>query len=199
MSDSDFMIDGNDATGVNVVDGNTLTFSFPTTSDGVHNVSISGLENLQGIVVAPDNFTFQTDDVAPVVVSSSIADGSVLSPGPLTEVITFNKPIQPSSVSTVGHLALRRDPGHRLLAVVDQLRSDRHHPDDHLRELARRRLPVHACRRPGQLPEHGRRAASEQLRAQLHDARRHEHHHRACSRSCRWAAWSMRPRSTTSS
>ena len=37
--------------------------------------------------------------MAPVVISSSIADGAVLSPGPLTEVMTFNEPIQPSSVS----------------------------------------------------------------------------------------------------
>ena len=62
-------------------------------------MSISGVENLQGTVVTPDNFTFETDDVPPIVVSSSIADGAVLSPGPLTEVITFNEPIQPSSVN----------------------------------------------------------------------------------------------------
>ncbi len=77
-----------------------MEFYFTTTSNGVHNVSISGLEDLQGTTLTPDNFSFQTDDVPPVVVSSSIADGAVLSPGPLTEVITFNEPIQPSSVST---------------------------------------------------------------------------------------------------
>ncbi len=96
---SDFMIDGNDATGVTASSGNSVTFSFPTTSNGVHSVSISGLESLQGVPMSPDSFTFETDDVAPVVVSSSIADGSVLPPGALTEVITFNEPIQPSSVS----------------------------------------------------------------------------------------------------
>ncbi len=99
-SPSDFTIDGNEATGVTAVNGNTVSFSFPTTANGIHSVSISGVESLQGTTMAPDNFTFQTDDVAPVVVSSSIADGAVLSPGPLTEVITFNEPIQPSSVST---------------------------------------------------------------------------------------------------
>ena len=100
VSDSDFTIDGNDATGVTVVDDHTLSFSFDTTSNGIHSVSISGIEDLQGTVVTPDNFTFETDDVPPVVVSSSIPDGAVLSPGPLTEVITFNEPIQPSSVSS---------------------------------------------------------------------------------------------------
>ena len=151
VSTSDFTIDGNDATGVTVLNGNTVSFSFPTTANGIHNVSISGLENLQGVAMAADNFTFQTDDVAPTVVSSSIADGSVLSPGPLTEVITFSKPIQPVSVNTSDISLVRRVPGHRLHAVVVQLRSDRHHPDDQLRELTRRRLQVHARGRPGQL------------------------------------------------
>ncbi len=72
---------------------------FPTTSNGIHNVTISGVEDLQGTVLTTDSFTFETDDVPPVVVSSSIADGAVLSPGPLTEVITFSKPIQPSSAN----------------------------------------------------------------------------------------------------
>ena len=66
MSPSDFTIDGNNATGVTVVDNHTLSFSFNTTSDGIHNVSISGLEDLQGTALTPDNFTFETDDVPPV-------------------------------------------------------------------------------------------------------------------------------------
>ena len=78
---------------------NTVVFTFPTTSNGIHNVTISGVEDLQGTVAPTDSFSFETDDVPPVVVSSSIADGAVLSPGPLTEVITFNKPIQPSSAN----------------------------------------------------------------------------------------------------
>ena len=50
VSDSDFTIDGNDATGFSVVNGDTVGFTFPTTANGVHNVSISGVENLQGTV-----------------------------------------------------------------------------------------------------------------------------------------------------
>ena len=100
VSDSDFTIDGNDATGFTLVSPDTLSFSFATTSNGIHDVSISGVENLRGTVLTPDSFTFQTDDVPPAVVSSSIADGAVLAPGPLTEVVTFNEPIQPSSVSS---------------------------------------------------------------------------------------------------
>ena len=133
-----------------------MIFSFPTTSNGIHNVSISGVEDLQGTVVTPDSFSFETDDVPPVVVSSSIADGAVLSPGPLTEVITFNEPIQPSSANASDILLYGEVRGVELHAVVDQLRSDRHDPDDHLREPAHRRLPVHARGGPGQLPERWR-------------------------------------------
>jgi len=100
VSTSDFTIDGNSATGVTVLDDHDLSFTFPTTADGVHNVSISGFSSTHGTLLTPDNFSFATDDVPPVVVSSSIVNGSVLSPGNLTEVVTFSKPIQPSSVST---------------------------------------------------------------------------------------------------
>ena len=99
ISDSDFTIDGNEATGVSLTSNDTVVFTFPTTSDGVHNVTISGVEDLQGVVAPTDSFSFTTDDVPPTVVSSSIADGSTLSPGPLTEVITFSEPIQQSSAN----------------------------------------------------------------------------------------------------
>ena len=100
VTTSDFTIDGVNATSVTVLDAQDLSFTFPTTADGVHNVSVSGLVNIHGTTLTPDNFTFTTDDVPPVVVSSSIANGAVLAPGNITEVITFSKPIQPSSVST---------------------------------------------------------------------------------------------------
>jgi protocatechuate 3,4-dioxygenase beta subunit/glutamine cyclotransferase len=99
VNTSDFTIDGSNATGAFMLNNNTVEFTFPTTSNGTHNVSISGIQDLQGTTVAPDNFSFQTDDVPPVVVSSSIADGANLPPGPLTEVITFSKAIQPSSAN----------------------------------------------------------------------------------------------------
>jgi hypothetical protein len=98
VSTSDFTIDGNNATGVTVIDDHTVEFAFPTIADGVHSVSISGLISIQGASLAPDSFTFTTDDVPPAVVSSSIANGAVLPPGTVTEVVTFSKPIQPSSV-----------------------------------------------------------------------------------------------------
>ena len=99
VDSTDFMIDGQYATGVDIVDDHTLRFSFNTTTNGVHSVGISGLENLQGAALTPRTLTFQTDDVPPVVLSSSIVDGSVFPLGALTEVITFSKPVDPASVS----------------------------------------------------------------------------------------------------
>ena len=100
VSTSDFTIDGNDATSFTALTADELSFSFPTTANGIHNVSISGLDDTQGTLLTPYSYSFETDDVPPVVVSSSIANGAVLPPGNLTEVITFSKPIQTSSVSS---------------------------------------------------------------------------------------------------
>ena len=100
VSDSDFTIDGQNASGFTLIDDHDVSFTFPTTADGLHNVSISGLVNIHGTTMVPDSFTFKTDDVPPVVVSSSIPNGAVLAPGNITEVVTFSKPIQPSSVTT---------------------------------------------------------------------------------------------------
>ena len=100
VSTSDFTIDGVNATGVTVLDDHDLSFTFPTTANGIHIVSIGGLVDIHGTTLTPDNFSFATDDVPPVVVSSSIANGAVLAPGNITEVITFSKPIQPASVTT---------------------------------------------------------------------------------------------------
>ena len=47
LSTSDFMIDGSPATGFTVNGANDVTFYFATTTNGVHNVSISGVVDLQ--------------------------------------------------------------------------------------------------------------------------------------------------------
>ena len=65
VSTSDFSIDGNAATGFTVIDSHTISFTFPTTVDGVHSVSISGLVDIHGTTLTPDSFTFKTDTVPP--------------------------------------------------------------------------------------------------------------------------------------
>ena len=167
VSPSDFTIDGNTATGVAVIDGQDLSFTFPTTADGIHSVSIGGLVDIHGVALTPDNFSFQTDDVPPVVVSSSIANGAVLAHRQRHR----GRHVQQADSAVIGqhvrHFALRRDPRHQLHALV-QLRPDRHDPDDQLLEPTHRRLPIRADRRARQLPQRRGRAASERLRGQLH-------------------------------
>ena len=100
LSTSDFTIDGGSATGFSVNASNDVTFYFAATSNGTHNVSISGVMDIHGTTLTTDNVSFATNDVAPVVVSSSISNGDVLSPGTITEVVKFNEPVDPASVGT---------------------------------------------------------------------------------------------------
>ena len=69
----------------------------------MHSVSISGLVDIHGVTLTPDNFSFTTDTVPPYIVSSSIADGSIFSPAPqdVTEVITFSEPMNTSLTPTI--------------------------------------------------------------------------------------------------
>jgi len=103
VSPSDLTIDGNVATAVSVLDSHDLVFSFPTTADGVHNVSISGLTDIHGVTLTPDKFSFKTDTVPPYIVSSSLVNGSVFSPAPqnVTEVVTFSEPMNTSLTPSI--------------------------------------------------------------------------------------------------
>ena len=111
--------------------------------------------------------------------------------------MTFSEPIQPSSANDSDIFALRRDPGHRVRAGVDQLRSDRHDPHDHLHQLPTDAYQFTLVAGPGNFLSTAGVPLQSSYVDQLHDARRHQHASPACSRSCRWAAWSTTPRSTT--
>ena len=156
-----------------------MVFTFPTTSNGIHNVTISGVEDLQGTVAPTDSFSFETDDVPPIVVSSSIADGAVLSPGPLTEVITFSEPIQPSSANRLRHRALRRGPWH-IEYTPSSISFD---PTDTILTITYASLPTDAYQftlvaGPSNFLSDAGVPAREQLRDQLHDAGWHHDHYR---------------------
>jgi len=98
LSTSDFTIDGNPATSYTVNAANDVTFNFVTTTNGPHNVSITGVVDIHGVTVTPDSLSFTTDDTPPTIVSSSISNGDVLSPGTIDEVVTFSEPINPATV-----------------------------------------------------------------------------------------------------
>ena len=106
---SDFQIDGQDATGVTVVDSHTLSFGLPALADGVHSVAIHDIIDIHGVTLTPYDLSFTTDTTPPYIVSSSLADGSVFSPAPatVTEVLTFSEPMNTSltpSVDLIGEV-----------------------------------------------------------------------------------------------
>ncbi len=100
LSDSDFTIDGAQATGFTVVDSHDVIFNLPAIQDGVHNVAISGISDIHGTPLTDFTSSFDVDSVPPTVVSSSIANGAVLAPGDITEVVTFDKAIIASTANT---------------------------------------------------------------------------------------------------
>ena len=82
VSTSDFTIDGNNATGVTVVNSTTLELQLPHDRPTACTTSRSAASKTsRASSLTPDNFSFKTDDVPPDVVSSSIADGAVLLAG----------------------------------------------------------------------------------------------------------------------
>jgi methionine-rich copper-binding protein CopC len=103
---ADLTIDGQSATSVTAVDNHTFVFTLPPLQGGdpsVHSVSISGLVDIHGVSLTPDNFTFATDTVPPSIVSSSLANGSVFSPAPqnVTEVVTFSESMNTSLTPSI--------------------------------------------------------------------------------------------------
>jgi protocatechuate 3,4-dioxygenase beta subunit/methionine-rich copper-binding protein CopC len=109
VSPSDLTVDGQDATGVTVIDDHTLSFALPALADGTHSVSIGGLLDLQGVPLTPDSFSFAVDTSAPYIVSSSIVDGDTFGPAPqdITEVLTFSEPMNTSispSIDLLGEI-----------------------------------------------------------------------------------------------
>ncbi len=81
------------ATGVTVVDANTLRFQFTAVGHGVHTVSIAAgtLLDLQGTPIDAYTGQFEVDLVGPRVISSSIQQNDVLASGNLSVAIEFDE------------------------------------------------------------------------------------------------------------
>ncbi len=97
VSAGDLTVNGVQAAGVAVIDGDTLRFdvSNSVSSDGVYTVVI-GADAIQSLSGASSEFflsTFDADANGPVVVASSIADGAVVAPGTISYQVTLNEPI----------------------------------------------------------------------------------------------------------
>jgi methionine-rich copper-binding protein CopC/protocatechuate 3,4-dioxygenase beta subunit len=103
LSTSNLTIDGLNATSYTVVDNQDVIYYLPAISDRTHNVSISGVTDVHGVSLTPDNFSFITDTDQPYIVSSSLQDGSVFTGAPQTiqEVVTFDEAMNTSLTPSI--------------------------------------------------------------------------------------------------
>jgi hypothetical protein len=97
---SDLTVDGVPATGVTVVDANTVIFSLPALGEGIHDVNIAdgAVLDLQGTEVDAVTEQYTLDLNPPTVVASSIQEGDVLPAGDLSFQVTFSEPMNTVSM-----------------------------------------------------------------------------------------------------
>ncbi len=97
---SDLTVDGQAATGLTVVDGNTVSFFIMDPGEGTHTIYIAAdsILDLQGTPL--DEFTshYTIDLKPPRVVASSIQEGDVLPAGSLTYTVTFSEPMNTANL-----------------------------------------------------------------------------------------------------
>jgi methionine-rich copper-binding protein CopC len=102
LSTSNLTIDGQNATSYTLVDNQDVIYYLPAITDGTHSVSISGVTEVHGVALTPDNFSFITDTDQPFIVSTSITDGSVFTGAQtITEVVTFDEQMNTSLTPTI--------------------------------------------------------------------------------------------------
>jgi len=92
----DLLIDGIAvATGFSLLDGDSLDFSLPPLSDGLHTAAfaVGTMQDLQGTPLAAASSTFTIDATPPKVVSTSVLPGGTASPGSLTYQVVFSEPV----------------------------------------------------------------------------------------------------------
>ncbi len=99
---SDLRLDGVAATGITIVDGDTVIFDLPgPISEGSHTVTIAAgaVTDLQGTPISAYTGTFFIDTIGPRVTATSVAPGGVVPAGDLTYTVTFSEPMQVSNLS----------------------------------------------------------------------------------------------------
>ncbi len=106
---SDLIVDGAPATGVLIVDGDSVVFTFPPLNDGVLNVSVpaGAVLDLSGRPVASFMSTITVDTQAPRVIVSSILARDLVVAGDLVYTAQFNEPLSeaaldPTDVQMIG-------------------------------------------------------------------------------------------------
>lgn len=97
---SDLTVNGQAATAVTVVDGDTLLFDLPVSAAAHHLAEISGgaIVDLQGEPLAAFASEFVVDTVAPHVISSSLNFGDVVPWGNLAVILQFNEELDATTL-----------------------------------------------------------------------------------------------------
>ncbi|HEX8342999.1 MAG TPA: CARDB domain-containing protein, partial [Tepidisphaeraceae bacterium] len=94
----DILINGEPATAVYEINGDSVTFdtSGRITTDGVYNVSIpaGAFTSSLGVPIAATNYSFTVDANGPRVVSSNVAQNQVFEPGSRTWSVGFSEPVR---------------------------------------------------------------------------------------------------------
>ncbi len=103
VSDGDLLLNGFAATGVALVDGNTLEFIIATlnTGDGLYTAALAGgaLTSVSGASLTAITTTFQSDQAGPKVISSApLAEGGSVDPGDLTVALKFSEALVASGL-----------------------------------------------------------------------------------------------------
>jgi subtilisin family serine protease len=100
LTPSDLLIDGIAATGMTIVDGNTVVFDVPALANGLHSVVIlaGSVSSTAGTPLSGFDSTFEIDVTAPYLISSSIQPGDVLSPGTVTFTAVFSEALRSDQI-----------------------------------------------------------------------------------------------------
>ena len=99
---SDLKINGVSATGMTIVDNNTVIFNLPSMSGTLQTAAIAAgaVTDVQGTPLTAFTSTFKIDNTAPRVVGSSVQEGDVRTPGNLTYTVTFDEPMKTTNLGS---------------------------------------------------------------------------------------------------
>jgi hypothetical protein len=96
---SDLTVNGTAATGLTVVDADTVVFDLPILTEGLQNVQIAGIQDIQNTPLDTFNLTFFEDLTAPRVIDSSIQENEIVTfTGDLTYTVTFDEPMRTANL-----------------------------------------------------------------------------------------------------
>lgn len=103
LNASDLKVNGVDALGFTVVDGDTVNFTLAGgLPNGTYTVTIAAgaILDAQGTPIQAFSATFTVDSVAPRVLATNVAPNAILPPGNLTYTVTFSEPMRTTNLTS---------------------------------------------------------------------------------------------------